>query len=123
MRTAAVALVAVALLAVAAACGSSGVAQPAGSIKVTMTEYKFDPGTINAPAGKVVFYLVNVGSMSHDMVITQSDGTTIVGRSDLVSAGDEFVFTVDNIAAGSYKFYCAQPGHADLGMRGTLTIS
>jgi uncharacterized cupredoxin-like copper-binding protein len=121
VRAAATALVAVAFLTVAA-CGSNSVAQPAGSIKVTMTEYKFDPGTINAPAGKVVFYLVNAGTLSHDMVVAKSDGT-IVGRSDLISAGDQFVFPVDNIAAGSYRIYCDQPGHADAGMKGTLTIS
>jgi uncharacterized cupredoxin-like copper-binding protein len=121
MKAAAVALVAVALIALPA-CGGSSVAQPAGSIKVTMTEYKFDPGDINAPAGKVVFYLVNAGTISHDMVIAKADGT-IVTRSDLVSAGDEFVFNVDNIVAGSYKIYCDQPGHADAGMKGTLTIS
>jgi len=51
-----------------------------------------------------------------------ADGS-IVGRSDLVSAGDQFVFTVDNISAGSYNFLCDQPGHADAGMKGTLTIS
>jgi len=121
MKAAAVALVAVALL-VLPACGGSSVGQPAGSIKVTMTEYKFDPGDLNAPAGKVVFYLVNAGTISHDLVIAKADGT-IVSRSDLVSAGDQFVFTVDNIAAGSYKTSCDQPGHADAGMKGTLTIS
>jgi uncharacterized cupredoxin-like copper-binding protein len=121
MKAAAVALMAAAML-VLPACGGSSVAQPSGSIKVTMTEYKFDPGDLSAPAGKVVFYLVNAGTLSHDMVITKADGT-IVGRSDLVSAGDQFVFTVDNIAAGSYKILCDQPGHADAGMRGTLTIS
>jgi uncharacterized cupredoxin-like copper-binding protein len=121
MKAAAVALVAVALL-VLPACGGNSVAQPAGSIKVTMTEYKFDPGDLNAPAGKVVFYLVNAGSQSHDLVIAKADGT-IINRSDLVSAGDQFVFTVDPLVAGSYKIYCNQPGHADAGMKGTLTIS
>ena len=121
MKAAALGLLAMTVLAVAA-CGGSSVAQPAGSIKVTMTEYKFDPGDISAPAGKVVFYLINAGSISHDMVIAKDDGTQVT-RSELVSAGDQFVFTVDNIAAGKYKTFCDQPGHADAGMKGTLTIS
>jgi len=104
------------------ACGGGGPSQPAGSIKVTMTEFKFDPSSIDAKAGNVVFFLVNGGTVSHDMAIRDSTGKTIA-QSELVSAGDEFVFTVDNVAAGTYDFLCTQSGHADAGMKGTLTVS
>ena len=119
MRAAAVALVAGVLL---GACGGSSAAQPAGSTKVTMTEFKFDPATINVSAGKAVFYLVNGGTTGHDMSIRDSTGAT-VAHSDLVSAGDSFVFTVDSIAAGTYTYFCSQPGHEASGMKGTLTVS
>lgn len=115
----------VALLAafVLAGCGgSSQPSQPAGSIKVDMTEFKFDPSTITAPSGKVVFFLVNSGSQAHDMVIRDSTKKRIAG-SELVSAGDAFVFTVDDIKAGSYGIYCNQPGHEASGMVGKLTIT
>ena len=119
MRSLAVAVAAVALL---AGCGGSTTAQPAGSIKVTMSEFKFDPSTVSAPGGKVVFYLVNAGNnTSHDMIIRDSGGSRVAG-SELVSAGDSIVFTVDNIAAGTYTYYCDQPGHEASGMKGTLTI-
>jgi uncharacterized cupredoxin-like copper-binding protein len=121
MKALAMGLLVVSLLAVAG-CGGNNVAQPAGSIKVTMTDYHFDPTDITAPAGKVVFFLVNSGGQSHDMYIAKDDGT-VVANSELVSAGDSSVFTVDNIAAGKYKTYCNQPGHADAGMKGTLTVS
>jgi len=104
------------------ACGGSSAAQPAGSTKVTMTEFKFDPSTISVPSGKVVFFLVNAGTSSHDMTIRDSSGATIA-HSDLVSAGDSFVFTVDSIAAGTYTFFCSQPGHEASGMKGSLTVS
>jgi plastocyanin len=123
MRAIAVALVAAALL---AGCGGGGGAsQPAGSIKVTMTEYGFEPSTISAPSGKVVFYLVNAGKLSHDMIIRdKSTGARVPGAaSELVSAGDTFVFTVSNLAAGTYGFFCDQPGHETLGMIGTLTLT
>jgi plastocyanin len=115
---------AVALVAVLAACGGGGggSGQPAGSIKVTMTEYKFDPSTISAPSGQVVFYLVNAGSVSHDLIIRDSSSNRVAG-SELVSAGDSFVFTISNISAGTYTFYCDQPGHESSGMHGTLTIT
>jgi plastocyanin len=124
MKALAVAVVSAALL---AGCGGSGgAAQPSGSIKVTMTEYHFEPSTISASQGKVVFFLVNSGSMSHNLVITTGSGSTsgnIVAHSDLVSAGDTFVFTVDNLAAGTYAYYCNQPGHETAGMHGTLTVT
>jgi uncharacterized cupredoxin-like copper-binding protein len=116
--------VAVAAAAVLAGCGGggSGSAEPSGSIKVTLTEFKFDPGTINAPSGKVVFFLVNAGTTSHDFIIRDASNTKVAG-SELISAGDSAVFTVDSIAAGSYTFFCDQPGHEASGMKGSLTIT
>jgi plastocyanin len=123
MRALAVTLLALALL---AGCGGGGggAAQPAGSIKVTMTEYSFNPSTISVPSGKVVFFLVNAGTVSHDMVVRDASGQKVSGAtSELVSAGDSFVFTVTNLAAGSYTFFCDQPGHEASGMKGTLTAT
>ena len=122
MRALAVALASVALLAGCGGGGGGGNAQPAGSIKVTMTEFKFEPSTIPAPAGKVVFYFVNAGTTSHDMVIRDSTGKRLAA-SELVSAGDSFVFTVSTLTAGTYTIFCDQPGHEASGMKGTLTIT
>jgi uncharacterized cupredoxin-like copper-binding protein len=114
-------LVAVAVL---AACGggSGPSAAPAGSIMVKLTDYKFDPATISASSGKVVFYLTNSGSTTHDLVIRDSSKKKIAG-SELVAPGDSNVFTVGNIAAGSYDIYCSQPGHEVNGMVGKLTVT
>jgi uncharacterized cupredoxin-like copper-binding protein len=121
MRAFAVALLTMALL---AGCGGSSVAQPAGSIKVSMTEYSFSPKNLSAPAGKVVFFLVNDGKdQSHDMFIRDNSTGKKIAGSDLISVGDTVVFTVDNIAAGTYTIYCDQPGHEASGMKGTLTIT
>lgn len=121
MRNLAVGLLALALL---AGCGGggSGSSQPSGSIQVTMTEFKFDPSTIQHSSGNIVFWLVNSGSTQHDMAIRDSSGKTIA-TSELVSAGDTKEFDVSNIAAGSYTIYCTQPGHEASGMKGTLTVT
>jgi len=120
MRVLVAGLAAVALL---AGCGGgTSTSQPAGSIKVTMTEYSFAPSSVNATSGKVVFYLVNSGSISHDVIIRDSSNTKVAG-SELISAGDSFVFTVNNIAAGTYTYFCDQPGHEASGMKGTLTVT
>lgn len=122
MKTVGLALVAGLLLSVAACGGGGGGGQPSGSIKVTMTEFKFDPSTISVPHGKVVFFLVNGGTVAHDFNIRDSGGNTLEG-SELISAGDSSVFTVDNIAAGTYTYFCKQPGHEQSGMKGTLTVT
>ncbi|HEY8854420.1 MAG TPA: cupredoxin domain-containing protein [Candidatus Dormibacteraeota bacterium] len=116
-------VVALATLALLAGCGGSATAQPSGSTKVSMTEYKFTPSDFQVPAGKVVFFLVNDGNgTSHDLVIRDSAGKT-VAKSELVSSGDSIVFTIDNIAAGSYTIFCDQSGHEASGMKGTLTVT
>ena len=125
MKKIAIAVASVALLSVVAACGgSSGASQPTGSTKVSMTEFKFDPGTnspITVPHGKVVFWLVNTGNTSHDMQIKDSSGNA-VSTSELVSSGDSKEFDVD-LQAGSYTILCTQPGHEASGMKGTLTVT
>jgi plastocyanin len=120
MKALAAAVAAVALLSGCGGSGSSG--QPSGSIKVTLTEFKFDPSTISAPNGKVVFYLVNAGTTSHDLIIRDSSNNRIEG-SELISAGDSFVFTVNSLPAGTYTYFCDQSGHEASGMKGTLTIT
>ena len=87
-----------------------------------MTEFKFDPSSLTVTHGKVVFWLVNSGSVAHDMAIKDSSGNT-VATSELVSAGDSVEFDVDNLAAGSYTIACTQPGHEASGMKGTLTAT
>lgn len=120
MKALAVGLATVALL---AACGGGGgTNQPAGSTKITMTEFKFDPSTISVPHGKVVFFLVNSGAVQHDMAIRDSSGNRMA-VSELVSAGDSSVFTVNNIDAGTYTIFCTQQGHEASGMKGTLTVT
>lgn len=113
-------LLSLAVIGMLGACGGSG--QPAGSIKVTMTEYKFDPGQLTAKAGKVDFYLVNTGTVSHDMVIADSSGNS-VAKSDLISAGDSVDFSIANLPAGSYQVYCDVPGHKAEGMVATLVVT
>jgi uncharacterized cupredoxin-like copper-binding protein len=71
----------------------------------------------------VTLFLVNTGTVSHDMVVMTSDASKTMGRSELIQPGDSGVLTVDNLPAGSYHFICDQPGHETLGMKGTLTVS
>ncbi len=105
----------------AAACGSSGGGQPAGSTKVTMSDFKFDPATLSGHAGKLTFYLVNSGGVSHDMTVAGPGGAQY--KSELVQPGSTATFTIDNLAAGTYKVVCSQPGHEQSGMTASLQVT
>ena len=104
-------------------CGGTTTAPPAGSIVVTLTEYKFDPSTITHAHGSITFFLENQGTTQHDMSIYQPGGQTQLAGSELVQPGNDSQFTVNIPNPGTYPFKCTQPGHADSGMTGTLTIT
>ena len=115
------------LLLVLAACGGGGGGgssngQPAGSTKVTLSDYKFTPSNLTVKPGKVSFFLVNTGTVSHDMVVSGSAGNA-VAHSELVQPGNSTVLTIDNLPSGNYTIVCDQPGHEQLGMKGTITAS
>jgi uncharacterized cupredoxin-like copper-binding protein len=102
--------------------GSGSGGAPAGSTQVKVMDFNFKPKDLTVTSGKVVFFLVNSGPSAHDMLIADSTGKT-VARSSLVQSGDTFTFTVANLPAGSYVFYCDVPGHRAAGMEGTLTAT
>jgi plastocyanin len=87
-----------------------------------MNEYKFSPNHLDIKAGKVVFYLVNAGTLSHDLVIVDA-GVKRIGKSELVQAGNAATFTLQDLAAGTYKIYCDVTGHRDQGMEGTIEVT
>jgi plastocyanin len=109
-----------------AACGGgggagTGAAQPAGSTKVTMSEFKFTPSAIDVRSGATLF-LVNGGSAPHDLVVADTSGT-VKARSSRVQPGDATTFAIGSLPAGTYQVLCDVPGHKDAGMTGSLTVS
>jgi uncharacterized cupredoxin-like copper-binding protein len=108
------------------ACGAGGGAaagaeQPAGSTKVSMSEFKFTPSAIEVKSGTTLF-LANDGSAPHDMVVTDASGA-IKAKSSIVQPGNNTTLATDSLPAGSYQVYCDVPGHKDSGMTGRLTVS
>ena len=112
-----------AVLAVVGCGGSSSSGPPAGSVVVKLSEFKFDPNTITHAHGSITFFLENDGTAAHDMFIYKSGSSSELAGSELVQPGNDSTFVVDIPDAGSYTFKCTQPGHADSGMTGTMTIT
>jgi uncharacterized cupredoxin-like copper-binding protein len=119
----ALAVVAGLLLATLAACGggSGAAAQPAGSTKVSMSEFEFTPHAVAVKSGATLF-LVNDGSVAHDLVVADSGGA-VKAKSSLVQPGNSATLTLNDLPAGDYRLSCDVPGHKEAGMVGTLTVT
>jgi plastocyanin len=88
---------------------------PAGALVVETTNVAFVPETLQARGGEVTVALRNRDLFWHTFTIDALgvDIRSPVGR--LRTATFE-------ARPGRYSYYCAIPGHATLGMRGTLTV-
>jgi plastocyanin len=113
----------------AAGCGSGG-SSSSGSTASDQTlklaadphgGLSFDQSKLSAKPGTVTIDLDNPKSSgtTHGIGV-KGNGVDEDGAS--VTAGKSSSVTVD-LKAGTYTFYCPVPGHADAGMKGTLTVS
>jgi nitrite reductase (NO-forming) len=86
-----------------------------GTLEVTGFDLGFEPaGLIVDTAGDYEVKLVNTGTILHD--ITFPDGTTVQARAG------ETASAVVAVPADGLSFICSIPGHADAGMKGTISI-
>jgi plastocyanin len=135
-------LIAVATIPVAAGCGggnndnetnttpatttSTTKTTPAGGGAATTLELsadpsgalKFDKAKLSAKAGKVTIKMDNPSSLQHAVSI---EGNGVDEAGNTVGKGGVSTVTAD-LKAGTYTFYCPVPGHAQAGMKGTLTV-
>ena len=117
-------LVAVLLVAVLAACGSTsaggGTTDPASAdVTVTAAEMAFTPGSVAAPAGAAfTLALVNEDAMPHNIAIyTDESKSEKLFDGQMVTDGT-VVYDIPALAAGEYFFDCSL--HPE--MTGTLVV-
>jgi plastocyanin len=116
-------LLAVALAAVLAACGSTTAGeqpeQVEADVTVTSVDMAFDPGTVSAPAGEAfTLALVNRDSMPHNIAIyTDSSRSEKLFEGEMVTNGT-LVYDIPALDAGEYFFDCSL--HPN--MTGTLVV-
>jgi len=117
-------LVAVLLVAVLAACGSTsaggGTTDPArADVTVTAAEMAFTPGSVDAPAGEAfTLALVNDDAMPHNIAIyTDESKSEKLFDGEMVTDGT-VVYDIPALAAGEYFFDCSL--HPE--MTGTLVV-
>lgn len=127
MKTLRLPLLATALMAVLAACGTTsagGGSDPTGDpadadVTVTSVDMAFDPGTVQAPAGEsFTLALVNEDAMPHNVAIyTDSSRSEKLFEGEMVTDGT-IVYEVPALEDGEYFFDCSL--HPD--MTGTLIV-
>jgi plastocyanin len=91
-----------------------------GDVRVVAKEYSFDPSEIVVRApGTLRLTLRNEGSLAHNLKL-RSDGREIGGTPSFPGGRSESVRLT--VRRGEYEFVCTVGDHAELGMKGKLTV-
>ncbi len=100
--------------------GAADTDQPATPIQleVALSEFAIEPKTLEALTGEVSLSVANEGAIPHNVVIEELDA-----RTADINGGDAETLALGTLEAGEYQLFCDIPGHADAGMRATLTVS
>lgn len=88
-------------------------------VNVVAEEFNFTLDSSQLSAGPTTFVIKNNGSMKHDFEIS---GNGIEQKTDKINPGETTELTVE-LEPGTYTYICTIPGHEELGMRGTFTVS
>jgi uncharacterized cupredoxin-like copper-binding protein len=120
---------------VALAIGAAAPAQDfsrAPVVKVTLADYKFMPMNVQLSAGKpVILRLSNTAEQPHEFaapeffksaMIRTSDSKFVNGEGEAELPGGKQVDIALVPKAGTYHLQCNKPGHAILGMEGSIIV-
>jgi plastocyanin len=88
----------------------------AGGAQVSLSEFKIEPATITVSSGGAVA-VTNNGTIPHNLTI---QGTKYKTKD--LNPGESATLSLKGLKDGSYTMICGIPGHAQSGMKGTLTV-
>ena len=89
-------------------------------VTVVAKEYSFDPDTIVVTGGgKLTLELDNQGTLAHNVRVL--DGGKDVGGTPTFAGGEPRGGPI-KLEPGEYELLCTVGDHADLGMKGKLTV-
>ena len=103
--------------------GASAAVAADGAQSVTLkvgNSMSFTPSSLTVAADTpVALTLRNDGFIPHDFTLTGSDAPSAKVAAGMLTTGHG-TFTFDR--PGIYTFICSVEGHADAGMKGTITV-
>ena len=100
---------------------TSATAAPSGggqSVKVSGTDFKFNPANFTVRSGEVTFDFSNDGQAPHALEV---EGQGLEEETATLNAGQSERLRV-NLRPGRYTIYCPVGNHRELGMEGTVTV-
>lgn len=112
---------AMAIVEVEVADGSSATVPAGEAITVSLFEWGIDPADITLAAGAHTFAAVNDGTVPHGLALT-GEGVSASTPDASFAEGETQSLSVE-LAPGSYSIFCPVPGHKEAGMVGTITVS
>jgi len=115
---------------------------PDRQLSLSFQDISFEPDTLTVAVGEIVeIEIENAGALPHDFTIERIDAELAMqhqpaqhapaghdAHSDAAAVhlalapGDRMVARLRVAEPGTYDFYCAEPGHRDAGMVGTLVV-
>ena len=84
-------------------------------LRVTLKDLAIEPPSLQAPPGPITIEVVNEGQVPHNFALGEN-------ATPMLQTGESATLEVPSLEAGTYEFICEVAGHADAGMRGTLTV-
>jgi hypothetical protein len=115
----ALAICALGIVVAVAGCGHTPVVGPHRTLHLALTEYRIDPQSVRAPAGKLTILVRNYGRRTHNLVLLlkgQSQASTIPlwpGASAKLSL---------YLSPGTYVMESTILSDESLGVSGTLVV-
>ncbi|MGB0652017.1 MAG: hypothetical protein ACPGQL_02355 [Thermoplasmatota archaeon] len=93
-------------------------------VRVVLGEYFIDPTHARLEAGKTyLMQVVNEGAQGHNIFIGDFGTNRVDWKSIDIAGGQTTAFVVQTTTPVSLNTWCNIPGHYDLGMFGTMTVS
>ena len=84
-------------------------------LEVTLKDLAMEPASLQTGPGPLTIEVTNEGQAAHNFALE--------GQSTpMLQPGESDTLEVAPLEAGTYEFICEVAGHADGGMRGTLTV-
>ncbi|HEY5155590.1 MAG TPA: cupredoxin domain-containing protein [Acidimicrobiales bacterium] len=96
---------------------SAAVSTGATTLEVKLSEFAIAPAALTATGGSVKIDVTNTGTMNHDLQVTQ-----LAKKTRSLAPGESATLDLGTVKPGTYDVICTVPGHADSGMKATLTV-
>jgi len=111
-------LLTVTIVAVSSKTDTSTTSTTSGPVSVTLTEFAITPKALTASPGNVQLAIKNNGTAVHNVSIA-----SLGKKTADIQPGQGTILDLGTVAAGTYAVQCDIPGHADSGMKATLTVA